>query len=412
MSIVPKDLEAWLQSRGASHISLEVTPLPQYQFTPTDDKVLRKYVLATVNLRDLNLDFKSHKFNPRTPNRNKVNVLKASMIQLNMLSPLICAYIPKENLKKDEDEVLLIDGRHRYDALCAMKTEFPEWGKKAQIDLKIFVDLQRSDLHVMATYLNKIRQPLKKGEYFRAIFRIYEDKKEELTSKTGKTPTEEEVFRAISTEEFTDRNFAFSIGRIVGMTALDPEEGGAWYPLVGDYQNAKYSLDGQGYYCSITAGNVAEFLKFICKAGPYNDNGDIRSNEIGNVVELGISFSKRIMDIRISDRSEDNHTTVGCKFWCVSALGKLLSLLEGMPRENDRESIMAQSDTMEWGLIDGFFLAYSEIMDDQAEKIHKYKQSEQMIDLKLAWSHQTQRDQVKKPLEDEFIKRGFQFREG
>jgi hypothetical protein len=407
---IPTDLQKWLVSHNALNREEEKTPTAAISGSRSPKKKLsderfKHYVLTTVDLKNLN--FNNHKFNPRTPNIGKVNELKASITQLTMISPLTCAFIEKQNLAPDEEEVMLIDGRHRFDALTHLRKDDPLWFQNARVDLKIFFGLQRSDLHVLATYLNQIRRPLKKGEYYKAIVHIFDEKHRELLSSNGVPIKESEIFSEIHSRELKDRNFDLSIGRIVGITAYDDEQGDSWYPLVGDHQNAKYEdkADRGLFYCPVTAGNLAEYLRYLCRPGPYHDFGEKRAVEIGNVKSLGRSFRKHILVDKVTDRRIVSQTSVACKFWCLSAFGSLMKDAEALFKKDD--SIMA--DTMiDWKIIDDILSKYSKIMAEQAEIIRKYQETERLLDLDKAWSYQTQSEKValhlKEALENEGIK--------
>src|SRR5207245_2065052 len=128
----------------------------------------------------------------------------------------------------------LIDGRHRFDALQALSIEDKQWANRARVDLKIYFGLSKSDLFSLSAYLNRTRKSLAKGEYYRVIVRIFEEKKKELEALDGKARTEEAVFKAISAQTISNRDFDLSIGRIVGLVAFDDEEADSWYPMVGN----------------------------------------------------------------------------------------------------------------------------------------------------------------------------------
>jgi hypothetical protein len=409
-SEIPGELTKWLTSHNAINLKAERTPTAviggsRASDIPISDERFKHYVLTTVDL--MNLTFNNHKFNPRTPNQGKVNELKASITQLTMISPLTCSFTEKKNLAPDEEEVMLIDGRHRFDALMLLKKNDPSWLQNARVDVKIYFGLQRSDLHVLATYLNQIRRPLKRGEYYKAIVHIFEEKQKELESSKGIPITESQVFSQIHSRELKDRNFDLSIGRIVGITAYDEEQDDSWFPLVGDHQNAKYEEKGDHrvYYRPLTAANLAEFLRHMCKPGPYGDYGEVRAVEIGNVRKLGRQFRKHILVEKIKDRRTVSRTSVACKFWCLSAFGRLMPTVKSLSGKG--ESILA-NPLVAWDVIDDMLIKYSEVMAEQTETIQEYQRSGKLLDLDKAWSYQTQSEKVslhlRKALEEKGIK--------
>jgi hypothetical protein len=152
--------------------------------------------------------------------------------------------------------------------------------------------------------------------------------------------------------------------------------------------------EGAGY-CPITAGNMATFLGYLCSTSPYTDDGSKRATEIGNVLTLGEYFRKRILrPVRSYD--EATPTTVCCKHWCLSAFGFLLmesasELCKGK-LEND-EALLSRTD-VRWPRIDEVLSAYWKAMEPQAKMINKYRDNDDILELKNAWSYQTQREQV------------------
>jgi hypothetical protein len=283
------------------------------------------------------------------------------------------------------------------------------WFDNARIDLKVFYNLHKSDMHVLATYLNRTRRPLKKGEFYKAILRIYLEKKEELEGRTGEPVRESLVFESLVGAELSNAEFDLSIGRIVGTCALDEEEEGSWFPRVGNYQHDRFLIDGKPYYCPLTAGNLAEFLRHLCRPRAYNDFGEMRAVEFGNVIALGNRFSKIILDKPIAARGVVTHTTVACKFWPLAAFGGLVGDCVDLPAKNSERHMMANTE-IPWNTIDDLLKEYRSIMEGQAVVINNYLKSGLLVDLKEAWSYQTQRDQVRKPLRELLIKSGFRFR--
>ncbi len=353
------------------------------------------------------LQFEKNDYNPRTPSPARVNELLASVRQLSLLSPLTCAFMPLG----EKELVLLIDGRHRYEALEALAKEDPDWARQARVDLKIYYGLSRSDLHVMATYLNRTRRALRKGEYYKAIVKIFEQKELELRQETGKPVKEIDIFNSIHARELTNRDLDLSVGRLVGIAAFDDEEADSWYPLVGTHQHEKCDIAGQTYYCPLTAGNLAEFLSYLCFGHPYPDLGERRAVELGNVIRLGRLFRSLVLNDPVKQRHDTTHTTVGSKFWCMAALGGLLENSEAIP-EAPRGSSALANDDLDWKAIEEVIEGYAKVMKKQADIVRGYKDTSEPGFLKDAWSYQTQREQVRVPLKQELAKRGVRFRIG
>jgi hypothetical protein len=371
-------------------------PLESETAIPGSTGADHRFVVTSIPVSEL--EFNDHQYNPRTPSIGRVNELRASVHQLGLLSPLTCAYVTA-----GDERVVLIDGRHRFEALRALGSEDRPWAARARVDLKIYYGLSKSDLFQLSTYLNRTRKALAKGEYFRVIVRIYDEKKKELEAEDGRPRSEKEVFRAVSSQTISDRDFDLSIGRIVGMVAFDDEEDDAWFPMVGTRQQERIrgpkTLSG---YCPLTAGNLAVFLSYLCYPKPYGEKGDARSTEIGNVVKLGRVFRKHIIDRPVKTYETATGTSVGCKHWCLAAFGSLLhdSKLFAARVRADRSAL--SDDDPPWDQITNAVSAYREIMDGQAEIVNQYRSTEEPGFLTRAWSYQTQSDQVKVPLAKAF----------
>src|SRR5208283_3049693 len=149
LSQVPPELLAWVRTKKGTPPLQSVTAIPG---SPEND---HPFVVTSVPVSELR--FADHQYNPRHPSLGRVNELRASVHQLGLLSPLTCAYI-----EGGKEEVVLIDGRHRFDALRALETEDKQWAGRARVDLKIYFGLAKSDLFQLATYLNRTRKALAK----------------------------------------------------------------------------------------------------------------------------------------------------------------------------------------------------------------------------------------------------------
>lgn len=413
---LPHELRAWLERHGASEVISQSTPVVYMDYPR------RRYVLATVRLKDLIGDdsFTRTDYNPREPDPRKTRDLQASITLLSMLSPLTCAFVDKTNRDKEDkkEHVILIDGRHRFEALklLAKDTQNKRWLDETRIDMKVFFGLSKSDMHVLATYLNRTRRALKKGEYFRAIVKIYEKKETELHEATGKPATEEEIFEAVNPHELTDRNYDLSIGRIVGLTAFAKEEGDSWNPFVGVHQADRIDEENHeffDYYCPLTANNMGLFLRDQCRVKPYGKEWNKRDMEIGNVVRLGRLFNKIVFTHPLSSRGKFTDTTVSCKSWCISSLGSLMARAEIL-QNGEEESLLSRED-IDWTFVEGLLKEYMKIMEEQAGIVTRYY-AEQQLDRKMdlynrAWSHQTEKAIVTSRLQIEFEnRRGFKFK--
>lgn len=398
-------LREWISKRGGTE------PIVQEGRTPYGG-MTRKFMLTTLPLEEMK--FTDHRFNPRTPNPGKINDLVASISTLTMLTPLTCAYIGPIDFGsgtevKNPDEVILLDGRHRFDALEKIKSEDDAWAKKTFIDLKIYFNLEKSDIYMLATYLNKTRKSLAKGEYFKFIVHIFDEKHDEITSKTGKEPTEDEIFRDVNARELTEKNFDLSIGRIVGLTALDEEEGTSWYPMVGVRQQDKIKNgDDEGKYCPLTAGNLATFLGHLCNKQPYGDHGQRRATEIGNVLQLGVRFRNIILE-PVDNYDIATGTTVACKHWTLDAFGQLIERqwINHLVANRNKDLSLLAHENIKWDKFEVLLETYYKIMSEQAPKINVYRSL--LNENKLAeaaemrsevWSYQTQTGQIISTLMD------------
>lgn len=381
---LPAGLVDWLAECSGSWSKPDASIVPA---NPTP----KCFTLATVRFGDL--DFRDHAFNPRVPSDVKVNELLASIRRLALLNPLVCAYLEPEDRGRRGESVVLIDGRHRYEALCRLAAEDRPWRENARIDLKVYYGLGRSELFLLSTYLNRNRRALRRGEYYRSVTRIYDERRDELTAHLGREPNEREVFQALHGRELRNRDFDLSIGRIVGLVGFGPARTARWAPLVGNSQNQLLAPDtGLHGFAPLTAGNLAEFLRHLCLDRPYEDNGRARARELANVNRLGDLFRDAFLR-PVADYTVATDTTVGCKFWVLSAFGRVLrtSSLFSKQVADGAAPFSAEPD---WRRIELIVEAYQEIMADQANLVNRYRDTESEEFLDRAWSYQTQRNQV------------------
>ena len=391
-AILP-DLRAWVKAHRGKALVEELSEKPGKR------SKAYPFVLTSVPLSQLR--FFSHAFNPRTPNPGKVNELRASVEQLGLLSPLTCAYVdPQKVPNSDEhpaEKVVLIDGRHRYQALRDLRSADSEWGRRAKIDLKIYYGLEPSDLFLLATYLNRTRKSLARGEYYKVLVRVYEERKRELESADGHPRTEAQVFADIRSPSITNLNFDMSVGRIVGLTAFDEEEDQSWFPMVGTRQQERFEAKKDKFkgLRPLTAGNLAVFLGYLCKPGPYKDDGKARAAEIENVIKLGERFRRLGILAPVTDYETSTATSVCCKHWCLDAFGSILEDSELFrARVSEKKSPLSDAEP-DWNSIDDVLESYYKIMELQAVETNRWKRGK--IEYP-PWSYQTQREQVKTPL--------------
>jgi hypothetical protein len=383
---IPSDKEkllVWAKQKGC------IEPVFQEGVAPRHGK-RRAFAFTSCPL--LNLNFTDHKFNPRTPNPGKINELVASIASLTLLTPLTCAY-----LESNEDQVVLLDGRHRFSALEKLEEEDKDWARNAMVDLKIYYELEKSDVYMLATYLNKTRKALAKGEYYKFIVEIYDSKYEEIVRRDGKEPTETQVFKEISARELTNnKNEDLSVGRIVGITAFDDEQGDSWFPYVGLKQQDKIGMgDSKGSFCPLTAGNLATLLKHLCATTPYPDTGAQRSIEITNTLILGEYFRKTILrPVRTYDVATG--TTIACKHWPLDALGKLIETewKNAFLSANSNGKTLLSNTDIKWERINKFLEAYFSIMEEQAFLTNQFRKGGNRDIVGRIWSYQTQTEQI------------------
>lgn len=409
---VPAGLDRWLRDHRAAGERLTDYAL----FPDSDGKEGARwpFLLTTAPFRELK--FEVHKYNPREPNEGKVRELEASIRQLTLLSPLTCAYIEKGETDVSTgktERIVLIDGRHRFKALQNLSGD-RAWADSARIDLKVYWNLEKSDLHLLATYLNRTRRALKRGEYYRAIVEIYENRLSEILEQTGKTPTEDEVFKSIHARELTDKDFDLSVGRVVGLTAFDKEELDSWCPLVGLGQRQPIQEplgDVTDAYCPMTAGVLAEFLRPLCQTSAYSDKGRRRSAEIDNVLDLGRVFRKTKLLQPVLNFKIQTATSVGCKYWCMVAFGELIACSTEVYPEDRGDSAPLALDDQDWKAYAKLVSSYRDVMEGQAKFVNDNPEGTNLALLNKAWSYQTVKGKVKANLRKELTDRGFSFRD-
>ncbi|MEA3191514.1 MAG: hypothetical protein QOD77_2096 [Thermoplasmata archaeon] len=357
------------------------------------------FVLGTVRLAALR--FKSHRFNPREPSEQRVLELMDSVRRLSLLNPLVCAYLAPDERGADDDLVVLIDGRHRHEALVRLAQENPEWAARARVDVKVYLGLSRSQLLVLATYLNRNRAALKKGEYYQSVARIYDERAREL-ARRGAPPTERAVFRDLHGRELANRDFDLSIGRLVGLAAFARQPQPSWWPLVGSHQNQLLGPESrmQGF-APLTAGNLAELLRPLCRDRPYDDTGASRRQELRNVLRLGTVFRRHCL-APLADRAA-SRTSVACKHWMVAAFGRILAASSLFPAAPAVAPLAGRF--VDWGAVDLVVQHYGDVAEEQAAVVANYRATSRDEFLAKAWSHQTQRDQVAVPLLRELQRR-------
>lgn len=395
---IPPALVHWLTQCGAKVASGSAT-------TPRDPLGFH-YVLATIPLR--NLEFSDHRFNPREPEESRVQEIEASVLQLGLVTPLTCAYVPQvsndpNHREASNESIVLVDGRHRFSALLSLK-ELPDvgrtWWNSAVQDIKIYYGLSHSEILLLATYLNRTRKNLRKGEYYRVLPSLFNERKCELKRSRNAVLTEREVFTSISAKAVPNKAYDLSIGRLVGIAAFTSTKPDSWYPMVGTHQRQVFRDPTKGY-CPITAGNLAVLLGELCFAGPYTDDGGRRVVELENVFHLGRLFREQIL-VPVPSYERTSATIVCCKHWCMQALGKVIRgsrlsqavLQAGLSPFSSKE--------LDWGVMRRVVRAYFDIMRGQADIVNRIRESQKDDSelLRRAWSYQTQTGQIVPPLRD------------
>jgi ParB-like nuclease domain len=381
-----KDLQDWLTKNQAAKLVFDRSAIPYSKHT-------RGFFLTSVRLSTLT--FPSDEFNPRTQTTARTNEIRASITSLGLLTPLTCAYIPADN--GDPSRVVLIDGRHRFKALKQLEGQDPDWGGRARVDLKIYVGLERSDLYLLAAYLNRTRKNLTKGEYYKVVVEIFDEKKAEIEGREGSPAGEERVFGAIAQKALQSRDFDLSVGRVVGMVAFTQDYGDdSWFPMVGSRQQEAYDgpLKLSGYK-PITAGNLAAFLRHLCWAGPYpTEQESYRATELTNVGKLGELFRDRLIKAPVRNYDEATETTMGCKHWTLVSLGIIFRESRLFAPRRQKGLSALSEEKVKWPIIRRALDAYADEMADQARRYNEARASGENIEYGKIWAYQTQSDLI------------------
>ena len=392
---IPNSLKKWLSDR---EVDVNKNTVVQETFLNESKKidnygepVFRYYVLSSIKLKYL--CFTDNRFNPRIPNEERINELAASIKQLSLLTPLTCVCIEDTEFT---EEVLLVDGRHRFEALKLIR-EMQKDSGETLIDVKIFFELEKSDALLMANYLNRSRRQLKPAEYYGSVARIYHQAQKELMRKNINVPSEEEIFKYVSDESLKNKNLDLSIGRIVGDIINEEENGDLWYNYVGIDQNSKTN---NNEYKPMTAGVLFHLLKNLCYKKPYTKNESrTRSVEIDNCLQLGAKYEKIVFTKLMENRDETTATYVACKTFVTMAFGEILEYCVKVKDENyieNQKSVFCGD--VDWTLVEKVLMAFMTTMEGQAKLVNEYYRKKDLTILKGAWSHQTQKDQIKTSL--------------
>ncbi len=407
---LPKELRDWLDDNELQELEWTVCKT-LFDANADESEKYRYFLLTSVPLEKL--EFKNHYFNPRTPNVNAVKDLSSSIAQLALLSPLTCVFLEEHERppsdKKDidnDDKVYLIDGRHRFNALKSLQRSNPssEYSKGLRVDLKIFFHLKKSEVLLMANYLNRSRRQLKPGEYYNSVVSIYDETEKEIirSNDAGYTPTEKEVFEMIPNEKLKNRNLDLSIGRIVGTVAFDDEDKDSWYGYVGIDQGERIKSSENpmvdGCYRPLTAGVLFHLLKPLCYPSYYTDNGTNRAIEIKNSIELGRHYREHIMKNPARDKATSTATSISCKTYVSMAFGELLRNAIWHKFTDDEKEMYKQSvfsnPNLDWDFIDDVLDKFYQIVEPEAAKVNEYRRNNDLKSLNGVWSFQTQKAQV------------------
>jgi hypothetical protein len=422
MEQIPPELKAWLDERDAFYTSA-VARAPDAEEHP--------FVLATLPLKSLN--FQDGQYNPREPIPAKIKQLAASISSLTMLTPLTAAHVDISKSGGTEP-VVLLDGRHRFKALEMIVKrqkelgETSRWSVDDRIDVKIYHSLSRSQLNALSVFLNEGRRSLKKGEYYSGLLTMYNNRAKEMSAKLHRMPNETEVFETLRNKKgITNLNLDLSIGLHVARAGFDGEAKG-WFPFVGKgqgspikgnveesfktneqdfnegvwgdekkrfeqkFDDTKVSLEGS---CPITAGNLAYFLKPLCRpsAFPGEKSYDFRSTELQVVRRLGEEFQKCGILTGIENRGV-TPALLACKHWTIRSFSNLLAgLPELMAIKGDEESILANAEREHEQLIKKGINAYAKACFAAAPKVNQFRDgltANGDLDDTSLWAVQTQ----------------------
>jgi hypothetical protein len=77
----------------------------------------------------------------------------------------------------------------------------------------------------------------------------------------------------------------------------------------------------------------------------------------------------------------------------MAAFGSLVGQFEKLPAPDKRRSQFSYDD-IAWEEVEALLRSYVTVMTNQAGLINRYRSSQNLGDLKAAWSYQTQRNQV------------------
>lgn len=356
----------------------------------------------------------NHRLNPRIPRHQFLKQLQGDIKSLGLLTPLTCALVDRGDIEAGTYEMLVIDGRHRLEAINQLLNGITE-DTDGNVDVKVISpEAPESFLYQLSLYLNRTRKALKKGEYFKHITELWQKAVEEMTTPDG-PPLESAVFEFLKgTSELYDAKKDLTIGRIIG--ELLQTEIGDSFIAIG--QGEKLYYQENIITKVITAQNfqnlITPFVSF--KAYDEPEPSESRSKEIMNAIKLAeilydtLYHPKYLSDIKYRPSETTDYKqpipspgAIAGKSWITAACS---DMLDAIWKSEEYQQQLSDFGLAEFQAYEDFFVKLREIFKEEAIDVAIWRlekrEREEITDLEMPKSFLTQKTPIIKWLNGKF----------